>query len=203
MYAWHWVIVWLQFLHYICVCLVVVLSGIAFMLLEMVWRNVAGNSNVCSLCSFHVLEKTATKLQLESTMCFCLALFTWTFGMWRHKQTCSFTEFDLSKTFKMPSLLVCNFFGGRLLWYFCSCICFGVVLAKGWMRSQSLEARTFGCKCCWACIAFAFFCEGKAFDTVVISRWLLAVVRGEPLNERCVPWPSNQKSQMQIQSIYF
>ena len=48
-----------------------------------------------------------------------------------------------------------------------------------------------------------FFCEGKAFDTVVISRWLLAVVRGEPLNERCVPWPSNQKSQMQIQSIYF
>lgn len=157
MYAWHWVIVWLQFLHYICVCLVVVLSGIAFMLLEMVWRNVAGNSNVCSLCSFHVVEKTATKLQLESTMCFCLALFTWTFGMWRHKQTCSFTEFDLSKTFKMPSLLVCNFFGGRLLWYFCSCICFGVVLAKGWMRSQSLEARTFGCKCCWACIAFAFF----------------------------------------------
>lgn len=52
-------------------------------------------------------------------------------------------------------------------------------------------------------LAFAFFCEGKAFDTVVISRWLLAVVRGEPLNERCVPWPSNQKSQMQIQSIYF
>ena len=47
-----------------------------------------------------------------------------------------------------------------------------------------------------------FFCEGKAFDTVVISRWLLAVVRGEPLNERCVPWPSKSKI-TNANTIYF
>ena len=35
------------------------------MLLEVVWWDVTGKSNVCSLCQFHVMEKTATKLQLE------------------------------------------------------------------------------------------------------------------------------------------
>ncbi len=98
----------------------------------------------------------------------------------RNKQTCSFTEFDMKKTFKMNSLLVLT-------------SCFAVAFNMDFLMSDArLQCNpVLGGRVTFFSVFLCFcltnsFPEGKAFDTVVVARWLRFVVHREPIDDACV-----------------